>query len=498
MPSGLNRLQDAPVRCMIRPSSGGVWDAPEGPEHPKATGQPWCRACKQRWATCSQCGELAPIRGGTRAAPLCARRTRPDETFWKSCATCGRADRINAGRCVRCAVEQRLRAELGDASGQIDPRFDKLFAALTSSTRPTTVDRWLNRSAAPRILRALDDTDLTHQALDGLPAGKAVQHLRSVLVAIGVLEPRDEQMVRLESWMTTAITARPDPDEQHLLRRYAIWHVLRRLRRRTVAGETTHNQLSTARQQVRAAIVVLDWLTAHDLTLATCTQKDLEAWITSDEATHRREAGHFIRWATSQKLTDLTFPATKWGGPQQALDAENRWEQARRLLHDDAVKLEDRVAGLLVLLYAQWPSAISRLTLNHLDLHGDQVKLHLGREPLTLPEPLAGLTTQLAATRRGHAAIGHQEASPWLFPGGQPGRPISAAQLTERLRQIGIQPGRARSTALFQLATDLPAALLARLLGIHISVAVAWQRASAGDWTSYAAEISRRKATADE
>jgi hypothetical protein len=30
------------------------------------------------------------------------------------------------------------------------------------------------------------------------------------------------------------------------------------------------------------------------------------------------------------------------------------------------------------------------------------------------------------------------------------------------------------------------------MLGIHISVAVAWQRASAGDWTSYAAEVARR------
>jgi hypothetical protein len=79
-----------------------------------------------------------------------------------------------------------------------------------------------------------------------------------------------------------------------------------------------------------------------------------------------------------------------------------------------------------------------------------------------------------------------------LFPGGQPGRPISAYQLAERLRQLGLHPGQSRSTALFQLATDLPAARLARMLGIHISVAVAWQRASSGDWTTYAAEVSRR------
>ena len=55
----------------------------------------------------------------------------------------------------------------------------------------------------------------------------------------------------------------------------------------------------------------------------------------------------------------------------------------------------------------------------------------------------------------------------------------------------GVQT-KSRSTALFQLAIDLPAAILARMLGIHISVAVAWQRASSGDWMTYAADVSRR------
>jgi hypothetical protein len=30
------------------------------------------------------------------------------------------------------------------------------------------------------------------------------------------------------------------------------------------------------------------------------------------------------------------------------------------------------------------------------------------------------------------------------------------------------------------------------MLGFHISVAVAWQRASSGDWMTYAADVSRR------
>lgn len=270
---------------------------------------------------------------------------------------------------------------------------------------------WLHRSAAPTILRELAGRRLTHQVLDELHAGKPVEHLRSVLVAVGTLPARDEQMTRLERWITHTIAERTDPDEQHLLHRYAVWHLLRRLRQRTDGDETTHTQLEVIRQHVRGATTLLDWLTAHNLTLATCRQPDLDSWLASNHATHRREAGHFVRWAKKQKLTGLDFPATKWDGPTRILDTEARWEQARRLLHDDARKPEDRVAGLLVLLYAQWPSTISRLTLDHIHTSDDQVRIQLGREPVVLPEPLANLVLHLLATRRGHAAIGDDGAS---------------------------------------------------------------------------------------
>jgi hypothetical protein len=126
-----------------------------------------------------------------------------------------------------------------------------------------------------------------------------------------------------------------------------------------------------------------------------------------------------------------------------------------------------------VLLYAQWPAAISRLTVEHIRTSGGQVLIRLGDEPVVLPKPVAALALAVVANRHGKAAVGDPGTSPWLFPSGQPGRPISPYALTERLRQLGLQPARVRSTALFQLATDLPAAVLARMLGIHITVAVA-------------------------
>ncbi len=462
----------------------------------EVTGMPRCRACMQRWARCSGCGEVAQVRGGTVEAPLCATCTRPDASFWRSCTTCGKPGRIHAGRCPRCTIGERLRDALGDETGLIWPRHSAIYQALVSVERPTTVAAWLDKSAAPGILRALGDGgELTHEVLDALASGKTVEHLRAVLVAVGALPERDEQMVRLERFVTRAIAEREDPEEREVLHRYATWHVLRRLRRR-LSGATTYSQLASARQQIRAAATVLDWLSAVDLTLATADQGALEAWLASDAARHRREAGHFLRWARREKLTTLELPAVRWGGPSGVIDTEARWSHARRLIHDDSLEPEDRFAGLLVLLYAQWPAAISRLTVSDIEVAGGDVRLGLGPEPVVLPEPLAALALKLLATRQGHAVIGHQESSPWLFPGGQPGRPISAFGLGERLRRLNIQPGQSRSTALFQLATELPAALLARMLGIHISVAVAWQRSSAGDWTAYAADYSRRRETA--
>ncbi len=83
---------------------------------------------------------------------------------------------------------------------------------------------------------------------------------------------------------------------------------------------------------------------------------------------------------------------------------------------------------------------------------------------------------------------------PWLFPGGRPGQPISDDRLGQRLQRIGLNPRQDRSTALFTLATELPAAVLARMLGIHITVAVQWQQAAAGDW---AADVGRRSPRSD-
>ena len=459
----------------------------------RLTGQACCHACSQRRARCSGCGKVKMVRGGTRGQPLCGTCTRPD-VHWHACPGCAEPTQHRLRRCARCTLQRRLNEMLRDDAGGVHPQLQALHDNLAGHDRPETVLAWLNNHHTSQILGELATAQraLTHDGLDELPDSKPLRHLRAVLVATGALPARDEHLIRLEHWITATLAGRADLEQRALLHRYARWHALHRLRRRNNGEHATDGQRVAVQGNIRAAITLLDWLFARGLDLASAGQGDLEQWLTSTHATARIGAGNFVRWARRNKITTLDFAATKWDGPRRVIDSEARWVDARRLLHDDSIKAEDRVAGLLVLLYAQTTTAISRLTLDHVLADEHQVRLQLGREPIVLPEPLDTLVRGLVASRHGHATLGDQGTSRWLFPGGQPGQPISADRLGERLHQLGLRPGQARSTALFGLASELPAALLSRLLGININVAVTWQRAAAGDWTNYAADYSRR------
>ncbi len=163
----------------------------------KTTGKPWCRACKQRRARCAGCGQVKPIRGGTRTAPLCATCTRPDPAFWRACPSCGQPGRIHNGRrgCAQCTLQRRLRELLTDDNGQIRPELHALHDNLATYERPATVQRWLDKDKGAALLRdiATAQRPLTHEALDELPTSKPVEHLRSILVATAALPDRDEQ-----------------------------------------------------------------------------------------------------------------------------------------------------------------------------------------------------------------------------------------------------------------------------------------------------------------
>ena len=130
------------------------------------------------------------------------------------------------------------------------------------------------------------------------------------------------------------------------------------------------------RCHVTAAVNFLDWMAGSGSALATCTQTDVDRWIANPVASYRDETGHFIRWSVQHRhTTGLTYRTIRWTGPRGTLDSEKHWADARRLLHDDALSTPDRVAGLLLVLYAQRIATISQLTIDHVHLSTDTVKI---------------------------------------------------------------------------------------------------------------------------
>jgi hypothetical protein len=220
---------------------------------------------------------------------------------------------------------------------------------------------------------------------------------------------------------------------------------------------------------------------------------DFDIWAADGKFTYGHCTATFVRCAVAGKHTwpGLTARYDNTGHTQRPHDTERRWQEARRLPHDETLPLPDRIAGLLVLLYAQNPADIEGLPTTAANDDWTIITLALASVPIVLPDPLAGLMREHLATRRGHATIRQPGTVPWLFPGGRRGHPLDAGHISERLKAIGLHPRADRAATLFTLAAELPAALLARMLGISIRTAVSRQKTASGDWMAYAAAVSR-------
>lgn len=493
-------------------------------------GRPTCIACSpRRTAVCVHCGEQRPPTAHWPEGPVCVhcydtalrRRGRcagcgdlrrlvappgPGATCCCDCAgipplarcrECGIEDKLyERARCERCALVRRATELMAGPDSTVVAALTGVHAAIVASATPRKALNWLRSGAGAPILAAIaaGTMPLSHEALDNHPKRRAADHVRQMFVAHGALPERDEALARLERWIDHRLAAVDRPDDAGLLRRFATWHVLRSLRRR-VEHRPANQRVATryARNQISTAIGFLDWLHQQNITLRDCTQHDVDRWLAGPPL--RRDARHFLNWAARRghttKLTIRVLPEH----PGDALDAEDRWTIARRLLHDNQLELADRVAGSFVLLYAQPLSRIAVTTRDQITLHDDgAVSVRFATHHLDLSEPLATLVATLATTaRRGHIGIGAPADSPWLFPGHLPGRPITPARLGERLAQFGVDARAARRAALLQLAAELPAPVLAGSLGIATTTAVDWVKAAGGDWANYAADITRTR-----
>lgn len=459
-----------------------------------AEGQPLCGSCARRREPCAACHRMRTVAARLSSGPHCSTCYRKHPASFQPCTECGTVEHLHHhGLCVRCACRRHLLTLLCDTEGGLRPHAQAIYQVLANSD-PAAVLFWLRSSVAQHILGELSHASQppTHATLDRYLPSRAVHHLRKILVAGGVLPHRDEHLAQLERWIAQNVERITDPTERRIVHSFASWYHLRRLRQESERHHITAGQAERAHDTIRVAIKLITWLHDQGRSLATCTQRDIDRWLADKPITHHH-ARSFIVWTTQRGHThDLEIPPLARNDKITRVDDDRRWDMIRRLLHDDTLALEDRVAGLLVLLYGQSLSRIVQLTRDQILIKPTGIQLVLGAKPLDLPAPLGNLARQLAARRHGHAVVGRTDDHPWLFPGGAPGHPVSSSRLKTRLGALGIHGRAGRNTALIDLASQVPPVVLTRMLGIHLNTAATWAERASSSGAAYAAELARR------
>jgi len=460
-----------------------------------ADGQPLCGSCSRQRIACSACGNTRTVAARVPEGPVCSTCYRKHPASYRPCTECGTTGHLyHHGLCTRCASCQHLLSLLSHGRGELHPHAEAIYQLLTGADPAWLMQLLTTNSVISAVLAEIShaSTPPGHADLDRHLPSRAVHHLRKVLVAGGILPGRDERLAALERWARQKASQVEDPAERRIVRSFATWHHLRRLRGESRRQHITAEQSDYVHNEVRAAVKVITWLRDNGTSLADATQHDIDTWIADGPGTNYH-ARAFVLWASRRgHARDLDIPQHPRREALTQIEDDERWALVRGLLHDDAHAIEDRVAGLLVLLYGQPLARIARIARDQITCSPQQVRLLLGTVPLDLPAPLDELVRQLLGRAHGRAAIGRAGEQPWAFPGGAPGHPISTAQLKVRLARLGIHGRSGRNTALMDLAAKVPPVALARLLGINISTAGAWAERAGGSSAAYAAKVSRR------
>lgn len=451
-----------------------------------------CHRCvadrKRRRGTCCHCARPDQPLDGNGRCRRCRERTD------RRCPRCDRQTPLtrHAGGwvCHRCALADELDDRLG-TTDQLTAPLVTLWAAILEADNPSQVRKWLRNSAAGRLITdiATGDVPLTHDGLDGYGPNRSVDHLRALLVAAGALPDEDRSIDRLERFASDLLVSVADSGDRRILQSWLRWQLLPRLRARAATRASMAHSAANARRALRRSSEFLATLHQHDRTLRTATQADLDAWF-ARPGTNDWLARGFMVWAATRRHLPrhLRIPAT----PPKVLcpggEDEERWAIARRLVTDDTIPSADRVAGALVVLYAQPLSRIARLTPGDLHRRPDATTvLTPDGNPVPIHEPIASLIEQLPARRRN--GVTEQLENPWLFPGNHAGRAMTPNALGQRLRALGIEPRAMRSAARAQLAAEIPPAMLGEIIGVSATTATRWAIHTSANWNAYAANL---------
>lgn len=463
-----------------------------------------CGSCYKRTrsqpGTCTGCGHTRvliardpdPARESGAGGRLCADCCGHPEFDYR-CRRCGHDGFFpRAGLCQRCCLDDLVTTVLTGPDGHVSAGLALFAQAMRETDAPASVLHWLRPGQPARILLqqlAATTEPISHDLLDTLTPSLALHRLRQNLVHTGVLPHRADYLERLVPWLEQLLADHPTARAQ-LIRTWVHWALLRRARRRSQHTPLSRHAGGWLRARIHASLNLLVWLDDQHTPLAEASQPQIDCWLVARPTDATYAAREFVHWARQRGLTGaIAIPKKQHHSALTPITEDERWTQLRRCLHEDTLPRTVRAAGALVLLFGLPVSTIATLHRGDICTNAGDTYLQLARRKLVLPPAVAALLVTQRDHGIGVALLDRTAltADPWLFPGGFPGRPARDALYRGLRQHLPIHLRRARSAALAALAAELPAPVLASLLDLSITTAIAWNRYAQHDWASYLA-----------
>ena len=260
------------------------------------------------------------------------------------------------------------------------------------STEPESILTWKRNIHVLELLGGITSgaLPLTHDGLTAAGSGRHIDHLRSLLQHHRLLPQRDEHLARFEIWLANKLDAFDSPAVRAPVEQFATWHHLRRLRSESRPGQSSDGPKRSAKQEITETIKFLTWLEqTHRRALPDCTQQDVDEYLASGPTTRHLIRTFFI-WAKKSKLNVAVQIGFRQAKTTPTITQDQRLAWLKELLAGDSESLPYRVAGVLLLLYAQPLTKIAALqTIGERD-----VEAAVGASPGEEQSPLVGRQCQ--------------------------------------------------------------------------------------------------------
>jgi hypothetical protein len=401
----------------------------------------------------------------------------------RRCPATGRDHEPNRFSCRSCVLQKRTLALITDRHGTVNESLRPLRDQLVLSLTVDSVNNWARRNPSAQLIRRLANRDIAvhHTALDELPQDEGVHYVRGLLVAAGLLPPRDEILQRFHKWCRHYL-ANTTAGDRAMLEPYIRWHIGQKVQRTAHRAPIKPTTTRLARQKVRAASTFLTYLHAHGIAPREVQQATLDAFVVDNPQIPPFLTG-FLTWgATSRALPRLHLELPRTVFPSAGLSEDDYHQTIQRLETAPTLPLRVRTAGLLIGLYGQELTRVVALTNKDFHREQDGLYVHLGISPVRLPPHLAALILE----QQQQAATVHMTKSPrWLYPSALTGHHLAPKTISAAFAQHGIKATPLRNASLVNLAAHIPIGPLCDLTGIGPYAASRWAGIAARTWSAY-------------